>query len=412
MKHPGHDTAARVALVARASYGRLVAALAARTGDIGAAEDHLSEAFRRALERWPSTGVPDNPEAWLLTVSRNLARDARRAAATRLSMPLDDDITDLASDPVDTSAIPDERLKLMFACAHPAIAEEIRAPLVLQTVLGLDAAAIGAAFRLPGPTMAQRLVRAKKKIAAAGIPFAIPERGEMPARLASVLEAIYAAYSCHWIEGAHGAEGRRGDLPAEALFLAELVATLLPDDPEALGLFALIAFAESRRAARVDARGRYVPLDRQETLLWHPGLGAAARAALARAARRRLPGRFQLEAAIQEVHAARHETGVTDWTAIVALYEGLVAFAPSAGAVTGLAAALGRARGPEQGLAVLARFEAEIGPDFQPFHATRAALRAAVGDPVGATADYARAAALAHDPAVRAFLEERTAEIG
>jgi RNA polymerase sigma-70 factor (ECF subfamily) len=192
------DARARVSVTARASYGRLIAILSARSGDIAAAEDHLAEAFRRARETWPVRGVPDNPQAWLLTVARNLARDSARSAITRLTTPLDFTGTDPAAMSDDPLAIPDERLKLMFACAHPSIDHAARTPLIPQTVLGLEAAAIAAAFLVPGPTMAQRLVRAKQKIKAARIPFVIPDLSEMPACVEAVLESIYGIYALHW----------------------------------------------------------------------------------------------------------------------------------------------------------------------------------------------------------------------
>ncbi len=404
------DVRARVSVTARASYGRLIAILSARSGDIAAAEDHLAEAFRRALETWPVRGVPDNPEGWLLTVARNLARDSARSATTRLTTPLDLTVTDPAAMSDDPLAIPDERLKLMFACAHPSIDHSVRTPLILQTVLGLEAAAIAAAFLVPGPTMAQRLVRAKQKIKAARIPFAIPDRSEMPARVEAVLEAIYGIYALHWIDGAQAGHDMARDLDAEALFLANLVADLLPDEPEALGLAALIGHAEARRDARRDADGRYVPLAGQDTSRWNTGLMRHAEQLLARAGTSGRMGRFQIEAAIQSVHAARRITGRTDWPAVVALYEGLLAVAPSVGGVVGLAAALGQsddpAHGPQAGLAVLEGFRSQIGDEFQPWWATRGMLLAASGDHGEAREHFQRAIALSADVAVRAFLAE------
>lgn len=399
---------ARVAHAARVTYGRLVAILSARSGDIAAAEDHLAEAFRRALESWPEAGLPQNPEAWLLTVARNLARDAARSSAVRLTTPLDLNEMDAEAMSADPLAIPDERLKLMFACAHPAIDEAVRTPLILQTVLGLEAAEIAAAFLVPSPTMAQRLVRAKQKIKAARIPFVIPDRSEMPGRVEAVLEAIYGIYALHWIDGAQIGRDTARDLDAEALFLANLVADLMPDEPEALGLAALIGLAEARREARRDADGRYVPLAEQDTSRWDARLMRHAEALLARAEARRRIGRFQIEAAIQSVHAARRITGRTDWPAVVVLYEGLLAIAPSVGGAVGLAAALGQsddpAHGPRAGLAVLDAFRAQIGDDFQPWWATRGMLLAASGEHGAAREHLQRAIALSNDAAIRAFL--------
>ncbi|MGL4439452.1 MAG: RNA polymerase sigma factor [Bosea sp. (in: a-proteobacteria)] len=398
----------RVAHAARVSYGRLVAILSSRSGDIAAAEDHLAEAFRRALESWPEAGVPSNPEAWLLTVARNLARDSAKSAAVRLTTPLDLNEMDPAAMSVDPLAIPDERLKLMFACAHPAIDEAIRTPLILQTVLGLEAAEIGAAFLVPGATMAQRLVRAKQKIKAAGIPFVIPETPDMPPRIEAVLDAIYGIYALHWIDGAYAGADAARDLNAEALFLASLVAELLPDEPEALGLAALIGLAEARRDARLDEAGRYVPLAEQDTALWNGSMLLRAERLLSRAEKLGRIGRFQIEAAIQSVHAVRRITGRTDWPAVVALYEGLLRLAPSVGGVVGLAAALGQsddpAHGPSAGIAVLDAFAEQIGADFQPWWATRGRLLAESGQHSAAREHIQRAIDLSTDPAIRDFL--------
>jgi predicted RNA polymerase sigma factor len=406
---------ARVAQAARVSYGRLIAILASRSGDIAAAEDHLAEAFRRALEGWPVTGVPANPEGWLLTVARNLARDAAKSASVRLSTPLDLSEMDPAAMPHDPLAIPDERLKLMFACAHPAIDEAVRTPLILQTVLGLEAVEIAAAFLVPGATMAQRLVRAKQKIKAAGIPFVIPERPEMPARIEAVLDAIYGVYALHWIDGAYAGSDAARDHNAEALYLASLVAELLPDEPEALGLAALIGLAEARREARLDEAGRYVPLAGQDTERWNTTMLLRAERLLSRAEKLRRMGRFQIEAAIQSVHAARRVTGKTDWPAVVALYEGLLRIAPSVGGVVGLAAALGQspdpAHGPLAGLAVLDAFAGQIGDDFQPLWATRGKLLAASGDHAAARKCLQRAMDMSPDLAIKDFLMASIAQL-
>ncbi len=390
----------RVAEAVRTSYGRLVAIIASRSGDIAAAEDHLGEAFRRALETWPAAGIPANPDAWLLTVARNLARDAARSAASRLTTPLDLDELDPAAMSTDPMAIPDERLKLMFACAHPAIDEAIRTPLILQTVIGLEASEIAAAFLVPGPTMAQRLVRAKHKIKAAGIPFVVPDVSDMPARIEAVLDAIYGVFAIHWIDGADAAR----DLNTEALFLASLVADLLPGEPEALGLAALIGLSEARRPARRDGQGRYVPLAEQDFTRWNTAMLLRAERLLATAQRHGRIGPFQIEAAIQSVHAARRVTGRTDWPAVVSLYEGLLRIAPSVGGAVGLAAALGQASRPAEGLAVLDLFAGQIGEDFQPYWATRARLHGACSNPEAARANYDRAIMLTNDENVLAYL--------
>ncbi|MGP3535572.1 RNA polymerase sigma factor [Microbacterium sp. RD1] len=328
---------------ARESYGRLLALLAASTSDVALAEDALADAFEQALRTWPVGGVPDNPEGWLMTVSRNRLRDVWGSAARRTAVPMTDDLAAILADdsaeaaaPLDRGdAIPDRRLELLFACAHPAIDGAVRTPLMLQTVLGLDAARIAAAFGVSAATMAQRLVRAKRRIRGAGIPFRIPGRVEMPVRLPSVLEAIYGAYAITWLDA--GSEDATS-LADEARWLAVLAAALLPDEPEAWGLAALLTYAQSRAPAR--ARRPWPPLDEQDPDEWDADLIAEGDALLRRAARLGRPlGRFQLEAAIQAVHCDRVRTGRLDVATLVSLYRGLVAVAPTDGARAALAAA-------------------------------------------------------------------------
>jgi predicted RNA polymerase sigma factor len=402
----GTEIARRAAeAAARDSYGRLLAFLAARARNIAACEDALAEAFRAALETWPSRGVPDRPEAWLLTAARrNLSHgwrhDKVRAAAEPALAVL---APEEAHDPTEADTIPDERLKLLFVCAHPAIDEGARTPLMLQTVLGLDAARIASAFLVSPATMGQRLVRAKAKIRDAGIAFAVPEPADLPDRLDAVLAAVYAAYTSGWDDVA-GVDPRRAGLADEAIWLARVAASLLPGEPETLGLLALMLHCEARRAARRDAAGAFVPLDRQDTALWDRDLAAEAEAALAAAARAGRPGRYQLEAAIQSVHAQRAATGRIEWAALDALYAGLVALAPGIGAQIGHAAVRANLAGPCAGLALLDAVDAGRAAAYQPYWAVRARLAADAGEREDARAAYEKAIGLTEDAASRDHL--------
>jgi RNA polymerase sigma-70 factor (ECF subfamily) len=393
--------------VARRSYGKLIAFLAARTSDVAAAEDALSEAFAAALGDWPAHGIPNQPEAWLFTVARRKAvdaarrRHAREAAASDLRLMADE----IESKMINASEIPDERLSLMFACAHPAIDPGIRAPLILQTILGFDAATIASAFLVAPTTMGQRLVRAKQKIAMAGIPFRMPESADLPERLDAVLEAIYAAFTEGWSDPA-GTEARRRNLADEGIWLGRLVAWLLPDEPEALGLLALMLYAEARRPARRDAQGDYVPLGEQDTALWDGALISEAEALLRAASTKGALGRYQLEAAIQSAHVVRRLTGQSDWEAIERLYDALFALTRLPVVAINRAVAIAETRGAAAGLAALdALGEDPRLSNYQPYWAARAGLLARTGATADADRAYELAIGLESDPAVRRFLE-------
>jgi RNA polymerase sigma-70 factor (ECF subfamily) len=389
--------------VARQSYGKLVAFLAARSGDVAAAEDALADAFAAALSDWPASGVPRNPEAWLIAVARRRMIDANRRrrtrgdAATHLQL-----LTEELNATTDDTPIADNRLALMFACAHPAIDPAIRAPLILQTILGFDAGSIASAFLVAPVTMGQRLVRAKHKIRHAGIPLRVPEPAGMPERLDAVLAAIYAAFAGGWLDAA------RRNLAEEALWLGRIVVALLPDEPEALGLLALMLFAEARHAARRDGAGAYVPLDEQDTALWDAEMIDEAEALLLRASAAGVIGRYQLEAAIQSAHAARRATGRTDWVAIEQFYDALAAMTDSPVVAINRAVAVAETRGAEAGLACLDALAADKRmAEYQPYWAARADLLARSGQADAADQAYQRAIGLESDPAVRAFLQRR-----
>jgi RNA polymerase sigma-70 factor (ECF subfamily) len=410
MTNPEQHAHSIAAAAARTSRARLLAFLAARSGDLAAAEDALSEAFTAALETWPKQGCPQNPDAWLLTVARRKLVDAARRR-----QPEDgpDELETIAAslDEAAAGEIPDRRLGLLFACAHPAIDAGIRAPLMLQVVLGLEAAQIASAFLMSPGAMGQRLVRAKNKIRQAGIPFHVPDRERLAVRLETVLDAIYAAFSEGWQDPA-GADIARRDLAEEAIYLCRIVTELLPDEPEAFGLLALMLYAEARRAARRGPEGAYVPLRDQDTRRWDAEMIAQAEAALLRASGIGRIGRYQLEAAIQSAHVERHLTGATNWPAILTLYNALFARTGSPVAALNRALALAAVDGPEAALRTLDELaEDNRLLDYQPYWAARADLLARSGRTPEADHAYERAIGLERDPAVRQFLEQRRASL-
>lgn len=387
--------------VARDSYGRLVALLAWQWRDLAAAEDALSDAFAAALRTWPVQGVPASPEAWLMAAARRrLLHGARHGRLTQ-----DPAVTALFEpDGVALSpeAVPDARLRLMFVCAHPALAEPVRAPLMLQAVLGLDAQTIASAFLVSPAAMAQRLVRAKARIREAGLRFDPPEAGELPERLAAVLDAIYGAYTL----GRHGPDSPAGDLREEAVFLARLVTALQPDQAEAWGLLALLLHVEARRGAQFDREGRFVPLAGQDPAVWDATVIGQAEDALWTAARLRQPGPFQLEAAIQSTHAQRRVTGSTPWAGIAQLYGVLVTHHASLGARVGQAVAQAEAGDPGAGLATLDALPAGAVQAYAAYWVARAHVLKLAGGQATADRDKAlqRAIGLTEDPRLRAYL--------
>jgi RNA polymerase sigma-70 factor (ECF subfamily) len=397
--------------VARHSYGKLVAFLSTRTSNVAAAEDALSEAFAAALEDWPIKGCPSNPEAWLLTVARRKLIDSARRRKNEAPAEEYELAAESVAEAVAEGEIPDRRLGLMFACAHPAIDPAIRAPLMLQAVLGLDAARIASAFLMSPAAMGQRLVRAKTKIRQAGIPLRIPEREELPPRLETVLDAIYAAFSEGWLDAA-GTDAARRDLAEEGIYLCRLVISMLPQEPEALGLLALMLYAEARRKARRSADGAYIPLADQNMSLWDTERIAEAEAALRTASTLGVIGRYQLEAAIQSAHVARRRESVNNWAAVVKLYDALLALTESPVAAINRAVALSEAEGPQAGLAALDTVNADPRVrDYQPYWAARADLLARTGARCEARDAYEIAIGLERDDSVRQALEQRRAAL-
>ena len=402
------DARGTVEAVARASYGRLLAYLSSETRDVAGAEDALGDALVAALTSWPRDGVPRQPESWLLTAARHRLID--QARRRRVRDEHEDTVRRLADEStaaaVEGGTFPDRRAELLFVCAHPAIEPALHTPLMLQTVLGVDAARIAQAFLVPPATMGQRLVRAKRKIHEAGIPFELPQDQELPQRLDAVLEAIYAAYDLGRDETA-GIDARTQGLADEAVWLARVIRERLPEEPEVRGLLALMLFCDARRAARRTSDGRFVPLSEQDPAAWSTSAIREAEAELGAAARMGRIGRLQLEAAIQSVHVDRAQTGRTDWVAIVNFYEHLVRLAPTLGARVAQAAAVGEAQGVGAGLALLDTIDRGAVATYQPFWAVRAHLLRQAGEAAGAAEAYDRAIGLTEDPATRRFLLER-----
>ncbi len=396
---------------ARSAYGRLVATLAARTRDVAEAEDALSDAFAAALQQWPTAGVPDHPDAWLLAVARRrLADAARHAAVVNTAAPaLEYAATLLRPDATaERPALPDQRAMLLFACAHPAIDQAVHAPLMLQVVLGLDADRIAAAFLVKPSAMAQRLVRAKQKLRDAGIRFALPEASELATRVPSVLDAIYAAFGTAW-DAVTGGDSSQIVLADEAIWLAQVVVEALPEQAEALGLLSLMLYCHARRATRHSADGRYVPLDEQQHDAWDQDAIAEAERLLVRAAKLLSPGRYQTEAAIQSLHVARRRGHRVAPDTLFSLYDALWAFAPTIGVAVNRAAVMAQAGQLLEAFAHIDALPADVVRTYQPWWALRAHILAALGRRDEAEVAYDMANGLTESPAVRDFLLARRA---
>ena len=406
-------THAAIETVARDSYGRLIAYLAARSGDVAGAEDAIGDAFVAALERWPAGGVPEKPEAWLLHVARNRMIDAvRRSQVRQKSEKFLQQIAEEAQTVAKAQEhFPDERLKLLFVCAHPAIDRAARTPLMLQAGLGIDAARIASAFLVSPAAMSQRLVRAKNKIRDAGIPFRVPEPPELEERVSFVLDAIYAAYTTGW-ESLMETASTHHALAAEAIALGRMLVQLMPNEPEAYGLLALMLHCEARREARYTTEGKFVPLDQQDTSLWSKSMIDEAEGDLRSAAAFKRMGRYQLEGAIQSVHASRARSERIDWKEIALLYEGLMRIAPGIGSLVGRAVAIAQAGDPAVGFDALEQIPMDRTANYQPYWATRGHLLRLLCRKDEAVEAFNRAASLTDDPALREYLLQCSAEIG
>lgn len=396
---------------ARDSYGRLLAILASRTRDIALCEDALSDAFTKALESWPRLGIPNNPDAWLLTVARRHLLDGWRhdrvvaASAETLLLTMNEFTNDATR-----NAVPDDRLSLMFVCAHPAINVVARAPLMLQTVLGLRVETMAGAFLTAPTTLAQRLVRAKSKIRDAGITFAHPDAPDLPSRLHDVLEGIYAAFGTGWGH-LDGADKTHLGLTTEAIELCHVLCKLLPDEAEPKGLLALMLFCEARRAARFDALGDYIALDKQNTALWHSASIEKAETLLLQAQKQNAIGPYQLEAAIQSFHTHQLLGRPAPDESLVMLYDALVAVQPTLGAHVSRACAVAKHRGAAAGLAALALLDSKLVSQYQPYWASKAHLHVLAEQFAAAKTAYTQAIGLAQSDAVRRYLFAALAKV-
>ncbi len=404
-----------VELIARGSYGKLLAFLAAWSGDVASSEDALAEAFEKALAHWPREGVPENPDAWLIRAAKNRLADRFRHLKVVVNSEIEIELRESERrERLTEEAWPDERLKLLFVCTHPAIDAAMHTPLMLQTVLGLDAKTIASSFLVSPASMAKRLVRAKAKIKAARIPFEVPSSEKLASRLDSVLEAIYAAYGASWDLFRGEEASSRDSLSDESLYLSETLSQLLPNEPEALGLHALILFCQARQRSRRTFVGAYIPLEKQDPSFWDQRMIQRAEGMLHAAAALKRLGRFQLEAAIQSAHVARIRNGTDNWASVVQLYDAVVSLSPSAGAQLARVSAILEAFGAATAETQLARLESEQEGtlrSFQPYWAVKGEIQARSGLLAEAKQSLRTAVGLSIDPGLRSYLLDKIAQL-